>query len=248
VSNVHLDGVFAAAHPAVPPGDYIQIAVSDSAGTNPPKDWRPVDDLSSADLSMARGFVREAGGFLLRSDPVGGGLSLRLLLPRYTPPAPTLTVARRDTGGRATILMVEDDAAVRGSCVQMLRKLDYEVLEAPDAMEAFRLIADHGGIDLLFTDIGLPGGVSGRALAEAARNVDSGIRVLFTTGHERVDLPDHANTALLLKPFTAAQLAAMVRDVLAAQPSPERLGAERLGPERLGPERLGPERLGVVRS
>jgi CheY-like chemotaxis protein len=227
VSNVHLDGVFAAAYPAVPPGDYIQIAVSDSVGANPPTHWLPADDLNSADLSMARGFVREASGFLLRSDPAGGGMSLRFFLPRYAPPAPTLTVVRRDTGGRATILMVEDDAAVRGACVQMLRKLDYEVLEAPDAMEAFRLIADHGGIDLLFTDIGLPGGVSGRALAEAARNVDPGIRVLFTTGHERIDLPDHAVTALLLKPFTAAQLAAMVRDVLAAQPSPERLGAVR---------------------
>ena len=123
--------------------------------------------------------------------------------------------------------MVEDDAAVRGACVRMLRKLDYEVLEAPDAMEAFRLIADHGGIDLLFTDIGLPGGVSGRALAEAATNVDAGMRVLFTTGHEHIDLPDHAGTALLRKPFTAAQLAGMVQDVLAAQPSAERSGAVR---------------------
>jgi CheY-like chemotaxis protein len=115
--------------------------------------------------------------------------------------------------------MVEDDAAVRGACVEILRELDYEVLEAPDAMEAFRLIADHGGIDLLFTDLGLPGGVSGRALADAASNVDAGIRVLFTTGNERADLPERAGTALLRKPFSAAQLAAMVRDVLASQPA-----------------------------
>jgi DNA-binding NtrC family response regulator len=93
------------------------------------------------------------------------------------------------------------------------------VLEAPDAMEAFRLIADHGGIDLLFTDLGLPGGVSGRALADAARNVDAGIRVLFTTGYERVDMAERAGAALLRKPFNPAQLAGMVRDVLAAQPT-----------------------------
>jgi CheY-like chemotaxis protein len=111
---------------------------------------------------------------------------------------------------------------VRSACVEVLRELEYEVLEAPDAMEAFRLIADHGGIDLLFTDLGLPGGVSGRALADAARNVDAGIRVLFTTGYERIDLVDPAGTALLRKPFNPAQLAGMVRDVLAAQPSAAR--------------------------
>jgi CheY-like chemotaxis protein len=98
----------------------------------------------------------------------------------------------------------------------MLRKLDYDVLEAPDAMEAFRLIADHGGIDLLFTDIGLPGGVSGRALAEAARDVDAGIKVLFTTGYERTDLPANTSAVLLRKPFSAAQLASTVRDILGA--------------------------------
>ena len=91
------------------------------------------------------------------------------------------------------------------------------MLEAPDAMEAFRLIADHGGIDLLFTDLGLPGGVSGRGLADAARNVDPGMRVLFTTGYDRADLPDRAAAALLRKPFNAAHLAAKVRDVLTAE-------------------------------
>jgi CheY-like chemotaxis protein len=226
VTNVRRDA--AASSPNLPgamlPGDYIQIAVSDVAtgdipvsGTDAPDEWVLADDLGSADLSMVRGFVREAGGYLLRSDPATGGMSLRLFLPRYAPPALATAVSRRKPGGRATILVVEDEATVRGACVEVLRDLDYEVLEAPDAMEAFRLIADHGGIDLLFTDLGLPGGVSGRALADAARNVDAGIRVLFTTGYERVDLADRTNTALLRKPFNPAQLAAMVRDVLAGQ-------------------------------
>jgi signal transduction histidine kinase len=218
VSNVRLHEVPRAAYPSMLPGDYIQIAVSDSTGSQPPKEWLPADDVSSADLSMARAFAREAGGYLLRSDPAAGRMSLRLFLPRYAPPALATAVSRRDTGGRPTILVVEDDAAVRGACVEILRELDYQVLQAPDAMEAFRLIADHGGIDLLFTDLGLPGGVSGRALADAARNVDAGIRVLFTTGYQRVDLTDRAGTALLRKPFNPAQLAAMVHDVLAAQP------------------------------
>jgi CheY-like chemotaxis protein len=219
VSNVDLDKVFAAKYPSVLPGDYIQIAVSDSTNAGEQKIWQPADDLSSADLSMARAFVREAGGVLLRSDPSAAGLSLRLFLPRYLPPVLVPTVQRRDTGGRPTILMVEDDEAVRAACVEMLQELNYEVLQAPDAMEAFRLIADHGGIDLLFTDLGLPGGVSGRALAEAARNVDASIRVLFTTGFERADLPDRSNTALLRKPFNREQLAGMVQNILAAEHS-----------------------------
>ena len=215
VSNVRLNEDFEAAYPSVRAGDYIQIAVSDSVIAGDVTDWQPADDLSSADLSMACAFVREAGGLLLRSDPAADGLSLRLFLPRYAPPAVSTAVSRRAISGRPTILVVEDDAAVRSACVEILRELHYEVLEAPDAMEAFRLIADHGGIDLLFTDLGLPGGVSGRALAEAARNVDADIRVLFTTGYEHVELPDRAGTALLRKPFNPAQLAAMVRDVLA---------------------------------
>jgi CheY-like chemotaxis protein len=219
VSNVHLDEGFEAAYPAVLPGDYIQILVSDSTSGPEPKAWLPADDVSSADLSMARAFVREAGGHMQRSDHPLSALSLRLFLPRYAPPMPATAVSRRETGGRPTILVVEDDAAVRGACVEVLRELDYVVLEAPDAMEAFRLIADHGGIDLLFTDLGLPGGVSGRALADAARNVDAGIRVLFTTGYERVDMAERAGSALLRKPFNPAQLAGMVREVLAAQPT-----------------------------
>ena len=210
VANIRLDEM---AYPALPAGDYIQIAVGDVE----PKDWLPADAESTTDLLMVVAFARDAGGCLLRSGPAGGGVSLRLLLPRYAPPPLGSSVSRRETGGRPTILVVEDDAAVRAACVEILRDLDYAVLEAPDAMEAFRLIADHGGIDLLFTDLGLPGGVSGRALADAASNVDAGIRVLFTTGNERADLTERAGTALLRKPFSPARLAAMVRDVLAAQ-------------------------------
>ncbi len=183
--------------------------------------WQPTDDLTSADLSMARVFVREAGGVLLRSDPAEATLALRLLLPRFLPPAVTAVQRARRTDGRATILVVEDDEALRRACVEALQDLDYEILEAPDAMEAFRLIADHGGIDLLLTDLGLPGGVSGRALAEAARNVDRGIRVVFTTGYERADLGGMASETVLRKPFSSAQLAQKVAAALGAAATTE---------------------------
>jgi CheY-like chemotaxis protein len=218
VTNVQLDAVFVAAHPAVSPGDYIEVAVS-GATASPPKGAKwcpPAEDLTSADLFMVRAFVREAGGCLLRADLPQGGLSLRLFLPRYVPPSVASRGSARAADGPTRILVVEDDAAIRTVCVETLREAGYAVLEAPDAMEAFRLIADHGGIDLLFTDLGLPGGVSGRALAEAARNVDPGMRVLFTTGYDQVDLPDRSAAALLRKPFNPAQLSAKVREVLAA--------------------------------
>jgi CheY-like chemotaxis protein len=219
VSNIRPDKAFQAAYPSLLPREYVLVDVSDPDRLGEPKNWLMADDLNSADLSMARAFVRAFGGILLRSDPAAAGMSLRLFLPRYAPPVPATSLPRSRTSGRSRILVVEDDPAVRVACVGALRELDYEVLEAPDAMEAFRLIADHGGIDLLFTDVGLPGGVSGRALADAARNVDAGIRVLFTTGFERIDLKERGDIALLRKPFSAAQLGCMVRDVLAPQPS-----------------------------
>jgi CheY-like chemotaxis protein len=219
VLNVQLDTVFVEVHPDVVPGDYIQVALS---GPTEAGGWERADDRSSADLFMVRAFVREASGCLLRADPAVEGLSLRLFLPRYVPPSVVAAEALRPTGGRMRILVVEDDAAIRTICVETLRTQGYEVLEAPDAMEAFRLIADHGGIDLLFTDLGLPGGVSGRALADAARNADPAIRVLFTTGYDRVDLPDRAAPVLLRKPFNPAQLVAKVRAVLDDDPVVER--------------------------
>ena len=225
VSTVCLDDDFVATHPGMLPGDYVRIAVSEltsraGAEGQPALDaaslWRPADDLASIGLSMAGGFVHETGGCLLQSGAVTGTPSLCLLLPRYQPPSPA-AVPRGGAEGRPRILVVEDDTAVRGACGETLRELGYEVLEAPDAMEAFRLIADHGGIDLLMTDIGLPGGVSGRALAAAARNVDPAIRVLFITGYATGDLKVRSDEGLLAKPFSPTQLAHQVRRVLGTE-------------------------------
>ena len=105
-----------------------------------------------------------------------------------------------------------------------LREIGYQVLEAPDAMEAFRLIADRGGIDLLFTDVGLPGGVNGRALADAAHNISPALKVLFTTGYTQdAALKPGAlsgDVHFLAKPFSLQQLEAKVREVLDA-PAPD---------------------------
>ena len=116
--------------------------------------------------------------------------------------------------------MVEDDEEVRRASVEALRDIGYQVLEAGDAMEGVRLIVDHGGIDLLFTDVGLPGGVNGRALADAARSAQPGVRVLFTTGYTRNAILhngvlDH-DVHFIAKPFNLDALAEKIREVLAA--------------------------------
>jgi DNA-binding response OmpR family regulator len=110
--------------------------------------------------------------------------------------------------------VVEDDEDVRRSSAEALHEMGYEVLEAGDAMDAVRLIVDRGGIDLLFTDVGLPGGVSGRALADAARSAQPSLRVLFTTGYAR-DQHELEGLHFIAKPFSLAALAAKVREVMA---------------------------------
>jgi DNA-binding response OmpR family regulator len=114
--------------------------------------------------------------------------------------------------------VVEDDESVRRSSVEALREIGYEVLEAGDAMEGVRLIVDRGGIDLLFTDVGLPGGVNGRALANAARTAQPGLRVLFTTGYTREAVMREGELEhglhFIPKPFNIGALADKVREVL----------------------------------
>ena len=109
---------------------------------------------------------------------------------------------------------------MRRSSVEALREMGYEVLEAGDAMEGVRLIVDRGGIDLLFTDVGLPGGVNGRALADAARSARPGMRVLFTTGYTRNAIPHNGTldrgVHFIAKPFNLTALAAKIREVLEA--------------------------------
>lgn len=211
VENTRLGEAWMASAPLVLPGAYVRIAVTASAagGSADPQNWRPANELAGTDLSLARSFARDAGGYLLRADDASGA-GLRLMLPRYQP-SPPVPVQPKRAGGPVTVLVVEDNAAVRQACAEALLAAEYRVLQAPDAMEAFKLIADHGGIDLLLTDLGLPGGVSGKALADAARNVDRRMRVVFITGY---DARDQSAPDKLTKPFSPAQLIDCVQRAL----------------------------------
>ncbi len=239
IANAHLDQDDADRHVDASAGDFVMIAIADTGpgmpqevaakAFEPSVTTKPLGNGTGLGLSMVCGFVRQCGGHAAIASEPGRGTTVTLYLPRYM--QGDATAAERGTAvpkppskhGGETVLVVEDDVAVRRPAVEALRETGYQVLEAPDAMEAIRLIADRGGIDLLFTDIGLPGGVDGRALADAARAASATIRVLFTTGYARQAGEDACNAGsglyFLAKPFTLQELAAKVREVLDATES-----------------------------
>jgi signal transduction histidine kinase/ActR/RegA family two-component response regulator len=238
-ANTALDESYVAAHADLSAGEYVMIAVRDTGiGMTPDVQARafepffttkPFGQGTGLGLSMVYGFVAQSGGHVRIESEPGQGTTIRLYLPRYVQPKPPWaaavdTIADRAPGAAETVLVVEDDETVRHAAVEALRDIGYQVLEAPDAMEAFRLISDRGGIDLLFTDVGLPGGVDGRALADAAHNISPGLRVLFTTGYTRDAAARSGmldgDTHFLAKPFSLQQLEAKVREVLDA-PAPD---------------------------
>ena len=234
-ANASLDEAYAAAHAEVTAGQYVMLAVTDTGTGMTPEviekvfepffTTKPLGQGTGLGLSMVYGFVKQSGGHVAIYSEPGQGSTLKVYLPRFvrpeTQPASESAPATpsHSHGSGETILVVEDDEGVRRSSVEALRDIGYQVLEAGDAMEGVRLIVDRGGIDLLFTDVGLPGGVNGRALADAARSAQPGLRVLFTTGYTRnailhSGVLDH-DVHFIAKPFNLTALAEKIREVLA---------------------------------
>ena len=234
-ANASLDEAYAASHAEVTAGQYVMLAVTDTGTGMTPEviekvfepffTTKPLGQGTGLGLSMVYGFVKQSGGHVAIYSEPGQGSTMKVYLPRFVRPethpasenAPAAPAHPRGSG--ETILVVEDDEGVRRSSVEALRDIGYQVLEAGDAMEGVRLIVDRGGIDLLFTDVGLPGGVNGRALADAARSAQPGLRVLFTTGYTRNAILhngvlDHG-VHFIAKPFNLNALAKKIREVLA---------------------------------
>jgi CheY-like chemotaxis protein len=178
-------------------------------------------------LSQVYGFVKQSGGHIKIYSEPDEGTTVKLYLPRLVSPE---SEADGDPGEQAlpragrseVILVVEDEEAVRGFAVEMLRELGYGVLEAADGHAALHLIEANPALRLLFTDVGLPGGMNGRQLADAAMRQRPDLKVLFTSGYTR-DAIVHggrldAGVALIGKPFTYAALAEKIREVLSGEP------------------------------
>ena len=213
-------------------GDYVMIAVSDT-GTGIPKEVMPrifepffttkeVGRGTGLGLSQAYGFAKQLGGHIKIYSEVDVGTTVKLYLPAGSAlsatgkrEAPSAT--RREARGEL-VLVVEDDPEVRAFSVETLRELGYAVAEAGDGAEAMRRLESDPSIRLMFTDVGLPGGMTGRQLADAARERWPGLKVLFTTGYTRNAIVHHGRldpgVELITKPFTATALAARIRDLL----------------------------------
>jgi PAS domain S-box-containing protein len=232
-ANTHLDRDYAANNPGISAGQYVAICVSDSGGGmnadtlarafEPFFTTKEVGKGTGLGLSMVYGFVKQSGGHLKIYSEEGHGTTVRIYLPR-------LLGAEAEAEDRAepevpegsreeTILVCEDDDDVRAYTVEVLRELGYRVLEAHDGPSALRLLErQEGKVDLLFTDVVLPSGMTGAILAREARTLRPELRILFTTGYARDAIVHHGRldpgVELITKPFAYADLAARVRDML----------------------------------
>ncbi|MEX2258004.1 MAG: CHASE domain-containing protein [Woeseia sp.] len=232
--NTSLDEAYAARNADVQPGDYVMLAITDTGAGMPPEVIERVFEpffTTKADrmgsglgLSMIYGFARQSGGHVMVYSEVGHGTTVRLYLPRATSSDEDEPLTQDDDrtpegpGGNEAILVVEDDASVRKLVVANLEQMGYRVLEAADGAAALKLLRNGANIDLLFTDVILPGGMNGRELADECRSLRPGLRVLFTSGYTRNSIVHQGKldegVHLLSKPYRRDELSRKVRQVL----------------------------------
>ncbi|GBD49897.1 response regulator [Methylopila sp. Yamaguchi] len=231
--NVVLDADYARRHDEATPGEYVMVAVSDTGSGMTPEvleqvfepffSTKPEGKGTGLGLSMVYGFVKQSGGHIkLYSEP-GLGTAVKLYLPRADEvedvrAVPDATPAR---GGTETILVAEDDEEVRATVVETLADLGYHVLTAKDAASALSVVESGVPIDLLFTDVVMPGPLKSPELARRARLRLPNLAVLFTSGYTENSIVHggrlDAGVELLSKPYAREALARKIRHVLANQ-------------------------------
>ncbi len=234
VSKANLDQDYALMYPDVRMGRYVLVTVSDT-GVGMSDDVRrrafepffttkPTGAGSGLGLSMVYGFVKQSGGHVqLYSEP-DRGTSVRLFLPAAKEKLQTdETGEPKDPApepvpqGRETILVVEDDARVRRIVVARLLDAGYGVVEAETGTEALRLLADHPEVSLVFTDMVMPGGMTGNELAQHVHRLRPGMKILVTSGYAAPSLTEEKlpeGASWLLKPYTTRKLAKRLRELL----------------------------------
>ncbi len=234
LANKVLDDTYARAHADVTPGDYAMLAVSDTGHGMTPEvmarvfepffTTKPEGKGTGLGLAMVFGFIKQSGGHVnIYSEP-GEGTTVRLYLPRAVgagAPVRQRSLAPVDLPhGSATVLVVEDEPAVREIATAILGDLGYRVLEAVDGEEGLRVFgANANSVDLVLTDLVLPGKLRGRELAERVTAVRPEVKVLFMSGYTESAIVHHGRlddgVQLIGKPFKREQLARKVADVLA---------------------------------
>jgi PAS domain S-box-containing protein len=232
ISQTRLDADYAQMYPEVRTGRYVLIAVTDTgAGMTeevrqrafePFFTTKPTGAGTGLGLSMVYGFVKQLGGNIQIYSELERGTSIRIFLPLAeaaqasdeTESAATEMNAMPQ--GSETILVVEDDARVRRVTIARLRSLGYRVVEADNGPVALKLLGDHPETAMIFTDVVMPGGMNGDELAEAALAIRPDLRVLFTSGYAEPAIAREGlgAGAWLKKPYTAAELAEKIHEIL----------------------------------
>jgi signal transduction histidine kinase/ActR/RegA family two-component response regulator len=242
MTNAALDDTYAARHAEVDPGQYVLFAITDTGkgmdeitmarALDPFFTTKPAGEGTGLGLPQVYGFVKQSGGHLKIYSEVGQGTTVKLYLPRNhseESAQPTRLTALALTGSE-TVLVVDDDEIVRATVASMLEELGYTVLLASSGTEALTVIEKNSNIDLLFTDVVMPGAISGRQLAERAVEVIPMLKILFTSGYTENAIVHNsrldAGVELLSKPYSREQLAAKVRRVLDGAPRNPRKTAD----------------------
>jgi signal transduction histidine kinase len=231
----------ALAPPEVLPGRYVLIEVADTGGGMPPEvlarafepffTTKPTGQGTGLGLSMAYGFVKQSGGEIVLKSETGKGTSVRIYLPRSDADAqqPEIIASGPLLGGLETILVVEDEEDVRSTTCGILSALGYRVLEAPDAAAAIAIVDSGQAIDLVFTDVIMPGPVSSIQLAEAVRERLPLTEILYTSGYAEGVLAHEgkleATVNLLQKPYHPDALSARIRHLLRRRTSRAPVGS-----------------------
>lgn len=232
-ANVTLDDVYVADNPDATAGDYVMLAVTDT-GTGMPPDvvrrvfepfftTKPIGQGTGLGLSMVYGFAKQSGGHVKIYSEPGHGTTVRLYLPKAREQRTAAPIEESGDGGSLqgndeVVLVVEDNEDVRSVTARQLGILGYRVIEAETAAEAMRVIDGDARVDVMFTDVVMPGGVSGFDLAENARARRPDLGILFTSGFTEVSLRNNAaleqSAGLLSKPYRLEALARKIREAL----------------------------------
>jgi CheY-like chemotaxis protein len=234
-ANRWMDDRSAQAHD-MPPGQYLSLCVTDT-GTGMTPDvmakafepfytTKPIGEGTGLGLSMIYGFARQSGGQVRIYSEVGQGTTVCIYLPRFvgdadvSDPLATLSTAPRAQHGE-TVLVVDDEPTIRMLVTEVLEDLGYTAIEAADSVAGLKVLQSDVRIDLLVTDVGLPGGMNGRQMAEAGLVKRPDLKVLFITGYAENSILNQGHLmpgmAVMTKPFAVEALGARIREMLAAR-------------------------------
>lgn len=231
--NISFNAHDVSTEPGLDPGDYVVLAVKDTGQgiqhdqidrvVEPYFTTKAVGKGTGLGLSMVYGFVKQTGGHLKIDSEPGHGTTVKMYFPRFSGNEPAPQVGDRETtvlGGQETILVVEDDNLILEQLNTQLSELGYEVITATEGETAIKILHERRDIDLLFTDVVLPGGINGQQIANSAKEFRPTLKVLYTSGHTENTLIHNGRldpqVELLNKPYRRAELASKIRKILDA--------------------------------